>query len=360
MLEKGNVWYVRHYETYFDRVYVAYLFGGRHEPVRNGATTLISLSTGNMLRDLSLAPWRLYRLARKVHATSYLTADLVYSWWTCLLLRLWLGAKIVLMPVSMPESLYRSTGRSLSKLLPIRLERKFIAWSFKMADRVLTFTAFGAFVSWLKESYSKKLMVVDVIPESLPSSGFLEKCRCVKLDDPDDKFTLVSVSGLRSEKQVDHLVRMMSVLVGMVPNVVLKLVGDGPERPRLEQLANDLHVSDRIDFLGYVKNEELPSILSECDAFVSVVTGTALREAALCGLPIVAYDRDWIHGFLHDGENALLVPPDDYAEMARQVLRLIEDRDLRRRLSVNVKDFAWAVFSPDKLRDSLRRTFATY
>jgi hypothetical protein len=46
MLAKGNVWYVRHYEAYFDRVYVAYMFGSPHEPVTNGNTTLVSLGSG--------------------------------------------------------------------------------------------------------------------------------------------------------------------------------------------------------------------------------------------------------------------------------------------------------------------------
>jgi glycosyltransferase involved in cell wall biosynthesis len=83
----------------------------------------------------------------------------------------------------------------------------------------------------------------------------------------------------------------------------------------------------------------------------------SLREAALCGLPVVAYDMDWLHGFLKHEETAIMIPPGDHDEMGRQVLRLCSDAELRERLSRNVKELAWRLWSPLGLRESLRQMF---
>lgn len=78
MARKGNVWYVRHYEAYFDEVYVVYLMGDEKKIVFQGDTHLISLGSGRNKFDLFFAPYRLLKLCRKVKPTSYLTADLVF------------------------------------------------------------------------------------------------------------------------------------------------------------------------------------------------------------------------------------------------------------------------------------------
>lgn len=360
MLDKGNVWYVRHYEAYFDRVYVIYFVGSCHEPVTNGATTLLSLGTGRTKIDLLLAPYRLYRLFQEINPTTCLTADLVYSWWTCWLLKALLGAEICLMPVCMPEEIYRSSGRSLSGFLPIWVERRCISLSFAFADRVLAARYSGGYLDWLgaMRSIREKLLIVDKFAEDLPSKGFFENLRGHNLLRKGS--TLVYVGRLHREKLVEDLVRMMAVIkrLGDPKNAMtLVIIGDGPERPNLEQLARNLSVEDCIRFVGRVRNEDLPNYLLSGFAFVSPLTGLSLIEAALCGLPIVAYEMDWVRGGLKHEETALLVPPGNFEEMARQVLRLVNDEGLRNRLSQNVRNLAWRNWSPEGLRESLHHAF---
>jgi glycosyltransferase involved in cell wall biosynthesis len=139
--------------------------------------------------------------------------------------------------------------------------------------------------------------------------------------------------------------------------VILTLVGEGPEKVLLEKLAGELGVLGSVIFAGALPNEELPKYLFEADVYLSPMTGTSLREAALCGVPIVAYDIDWVHGFLRHDENALLVPRGDYKEMARQVCRLEEDDDLRLRLSINIRNLALHLWTPNALKESLRQVF---
>ncbi len=108
MLKKGNIWYLRHYEAYFDKIYAVYILGTGHKQITSGNTTLVALGTGSILKDLFLAPYRLYRFAKEVKPSEYLTADPLFLWWTSILIKLFLRAKIYFLPVCMPELLYKN------------------------------------------------------------------------------------------------------------------------------------------------------------------------------------------------------------------------------------------------------------
>lgn len=366
MLAKGNLDYVRHYERYFGAVHVAYLIGGPIAAEVRGATTLVSLGSGYRLLDLLLAPWRLLRLARRIRPDAYLTADQVFGWWTSFLLRFLLGARVRLLPVCQPEVIYASTGRALSPRLPIALERILVRWTFAAVHRVVTARAFGSFVEWLRRdpAAAGKLVVVDTTVEALPSPGFLaeveraEEAPARKGDRSKDE--VVYVGRLNSDKLVDDLVRMMAHLfaTGAVGAIRLRLIGDGSERGRLEALARDLGVSDRIEFAGMVPNEELPGHLFRARVFVSTLTGTSLREAALCGVPVVAYDVDWLSGLLVHEEHALLVPHRDHRALGAALVRLLNDDEMQRRLSDNIRALARRLWSPHSVAGSLEATFS--
>jgi len=137
-------------------------------------------------------------------------------------------------------------------------------------------------------------------------------------------------------------------------DIHLRLIGDGPERATLEAGAAKLGVADRIEFIGAIPNESLPDWLLSSDVFVSPLTGTALREAAICGLPIIAYDYDWVKGFLRHNVDALLVPLRDVAAFGHAVLRLKQDIALRKALGDAARALAAKLWMPDDLCDSLQ------
>jgi glycosyltransferase involved in cell wall biosynthesis len=363
MLDKGNVWYVRHYEAYFDRVYIVYFVGSCHEPVTNGATTLLSLGTGRTKIDLLLAPYRLHRLAREINPTSYLTADLVYSWWTCLLVRIFLNAKIFLMPVCIPEEIYESTGKSMSGFLPIWMERIFLKLGFAFYHRVLTCKNAKTYIDWLSSEtlIRHKLVVVDTIVEELPSIEFY---KCLAAEDAHQHstngFSLLYVGRLNKEKMVDDVIRMLQLLRKKELRVHLTIIGDGPERQNLERLAAEIGVRDAIDFAGFIKSEDLVGYYRHADVFVSPLTGTSLREAALCGTAVAAYEMDWVKGFLMEGENALLAEPKNVVDLAAQVTRLLNDKPLREKIASNLQKLALECWRPEKVRDSMKQAFERY
>ena len=360
MLAKGNVWYVRHYEAYFDKVFVVYLSGDRHEPTMQGKTTLISLGTGNGFLNLLCAPFRLLAFARGCKPTSCLTADIVFSWWTGWLLRLVERARVVLVPVCIPDEIYKSTGRSLSGL-PIPIERVFLRLSYGAADRIIMGLNCDAALAWLRSGRAtrRKLHVVPMTVEEFPSPEFYDALERFPRNGraTSDEPRLLYVGRLHHEKLVSGLIDMMAQLVSIGVRARLVLVGDGPERSAMEARAKELEVSHLIEWRGFIPNAQLVEEYRRADVFVSTVTGTALREAGLCGLPVVGYEADWITDLLKHEQIALLVPTGDTRALATSVQRVLEDCLLRHRIAEALHREALRRWSPINLNNALRIAF---
>lgn len=367
ILAKSNTWYVRHYETYFDKVYMVYLRGSSMKPIVQGRSSLISLGTGRSKLDFLLAPFRLYKFARKIKPDVYITWDQIWGWWISWAMQLFLGARFYLMPQFMPEQIYKSTKRSVSIIFPIWLERILIRLSLSLAHKVLTGNCFGSCPDWLRSDpiAGKKTVVAQLLAEALPPPAFLSGLESLAANSHTNRqvngtFNMIYVGRLQRDKMVGDLIKMMSVIKRLKKESMdfrLLLVGEGPERDHLEKIVDELGVRDLIGFAGQVNNDELPKYLLDSHVYVSPLTGMSLREAALCGLPIVAYDMDWIHGFLKHEETALMIDPGNYEELANQLMRLAEDESLRERLSENIKEMAWRIWSPRHLRESLSQVF---
>lgn len=135
--------------------------------------------------------------------------------------------------------------------------------------------------------------------------------------------------------------------------VLLEVVGDGPERARLEALAGS-EAPDRVRFAGPTDEDGKALRLASADAFALVSAhegfGLVYLEAMNAGLPIVAGDVGGQTDFLRDGENALLVPPGDVAACAAALRRLAEDEALRRSLAGNARTTA-AAYTPGRMAD---------
>ena len=360
MLEKGNVWYVRHYEEYFDEVYVIYLLGGPKRELSQGDTHLVSLSRGPSWLDLALAPIRLWRTARRLKPTSYLTADIVFGWWISLLIRMFSRARIVLMPVSLPEEIYKSTGASTSGL-PIPVERFFLKLSFLSAHRILISENGDAQRDWIlgDRIAARKIEVVTATVEEFPSPAFYQAASPggEKRADAGATANLLYVGRLHPEKRSMDLIDMMGSLGEKGIAAHLNIAGEGPDRERMETHAQVLGIGDRVTFLGSVPNEALVELYREADVFVSTVTGTALREAGLIGVAVVAYDMDWVKMLLKDGETALMAAAGDAGALSEKVAAALSDPALRKRIASAFFEEAHRRWPRSNIRKGLEQAF---
>jgi glycosyltransferase involved in cell wall biosynthesis len=152
----------------------------------------------------------------------------------------------------------------------------------------------------------------------------------LKVSDP----VVGTVCGLRPEKELETILRALGRLAPRRPRLRFVVVGDGPERRRLEQLATQLGVPTV--FLGHRPNEEVPDLLAAMDVVVcsSRFEGMplAVLEWMAAGKAIVASRVGGIPTILEHGREALLVPPRDYAAFADEIDRLLDDPLERQRL----------------------------
>ncbi len=144
---------------------------------------------------------------------------------------------------------------------------------------------------------------------------------------------LVVPRRLFPKNGVEFFVRALPEIVAGA-DVEAVVVGDGPERARLEALARELGVADRIDFLGARPHAEMPALLCSADmaVFPSLVeaTSVAALECMACGLPVAASAVGGLPQIVDDAVGGLF-PPADPGALAAKVLELLSDGDLDRR-----------------------------
>ncbi|HET9440656.1 MAG TPA: glycosyltransferase, partial [Longimicrobiales bacterium] len=130
----------------------------------------------------------------------------------------------------------------------------------------------------------------------------------------------------------------------------LVLIGDGPERGRVQQVAEEEGVADRVMFLG--KQESVAEILSCADLFLlpsaSESFGLVALEAMSCGVPVVATRVGGVPEVVPDGEAGFLADIGDIKTMAEQGLRILKDADEWRRMSLAAREAA-THFSTDRV-----------
>lgn len=112
----------------------------------------------------------------------------------------------------------------------------------------------------------------------------------------------------------------------------LRIVGDGPMRPRLEAQAAQYGITDWVEFTGWLPFEQIPTEMRSADLFVlpSIVEGMplVLLQAMACGLPVVATEVPGSVDLVHPGRNGLLVPAKDATAMAKVLTSLLADETL--------------------------------
>ncbi|MEW6750749.1 MAG: glycosyltransferase family 4 protein [Candidatus Latescibacterota bacterium] len=158
-----------------------------------------------------------------------------------------------------------------------------------------------------------------------------------------DRRVVLSVGRLVPRKGQDTLIRALPQVQRAVPAVRYAIAGDGPEAAHLQVLACKLGVAEAVEFLGFVGEEELPSLHAAADVFAMVSRhrreqgdvegfGIVYLEANAAGTPVLAGRSGGVEDAVADGESGLLVDPEDVGEVARALTRLLCDEDLRRRL----------------------------
>jgi len=143
-----------------------------------------------------------------------------------------------------------------------------------------------------------------------------------------------TVGRLSEVKQQDVLLRAFARVVQRVRDVHLVLVGDGPMRDTLGELAKELKVADRVHFAGYQAQPEAYLRAMDVFALTSCSEGTPLSilEAWAAGLPVVASAVGGIPELVKDGTTGLLVPFGDEEVLCHALCTVLTDKDRAQRM----------------------------
>jgi len=170
---------------------------------------------------------------------------------------------------------------------------------------------------------------------------------------------LGSVGVLSPDKGHELLIRALAELRKEYRGCRLLLAGDGPSRPMLEGLAQELGVSEAVIFAGFVTDIE--SVYPALDAFLFSSSfeglGTSLLAAMSYEVPSVAF-RCCAFGEIIDNEKSgLLVEPGNVADIVKAVTRLLKDKEFARAIGAAGRERISKIFSCDHMAEEMKKVY---
>jgi glycosyltransferase involved in cell wall biosynthesis len=172
---------------------------------------------------------------------------------------------------------------------------------------------------------NRKLRIVRNGPLGSP-----RKSGSPKLDAAVSEPAILTMAGLHAHKGVDDLIEAFAVARRSIPELSMYILGEGPERHRLETHADRLACGDRIHFKGFVSDPR--SYLAKADVFVlpshMEAFGLSIAEAREAGCAVIGMKIGGIPEVLEDGRRGILLPKKNPSELARVIVELFSDEGL--------------------------------
>jgi glycosyltransferase involved in cell wall biosynthesis len=235
---------------------------------------------------------------------------------------------------------YAVWGRGSDVYLSSPFARPIYARVMANADIVMALT--NDMKTNMQKNYSR---VINVIPNGVDLDPFnninRDEAR-TRLNLPKDERIIIFVGSLTLKrgvkKGVNYLIEAMKLIHERATSTKLLIAGDGPAKKQLESLAGHLGINEFVQFLGRVERENVPLYLVASDVFVlPSLSGegfpNVVLEAMAAGLPLVTTDIEQLAEIVKQDVNGFLVEPKNPAQIAEKVLLLLNDAQLRARMS---------------------------
>jgi glycosyltransferase involved in cell wall biosynthesis len=161
-------------------------------------------------------------------------------------------------------------------------------------------------------------------------------------EDKTDSPVILSVGNLIPIKGHELLIRAVAALPPEFPLLNLDIIGDGPERSRLEKLSQNLKVGERIRFLGRQSRRDVALAMRRCSLFALPSRyeglGCVYLEAMSAGKPVIGCRGQGIAEIIQHGSNGFLVGPDNEKELTLALTMLLRDAGRRENLGAAARD----------------------
>jgi phosphatidylinositol alpha-1,6-mannosyltransferase len=241
------------------------------------------------------------------------------------------------------------------------------------ADRIITISEFT------KASILKLGVDCGKIRKVLPGICLDEFHPDVDASNIIDKYNLYGKKGIltigrldanEQYKGQDMVIKAMPDILQVVPSAVYVIVGDGSDRERLENMANEVGVSDKVLFTGWIQEAEKPAFYSACDVFAMPSRAIAQNgnvkaegfgivyiEANVCGKPVIGGNSGGVPDAVLDGVTGLLVEPNSPKAIGDAIIKLLTNPEMAKRLGENGRKRALSELSAEKMAQNVEAVF---
>lgn len=172
-----------------------------------------------------------------------------------------------------------------------------------------------------------------------------------------DRKTFLFVGRLCKQKNLPMLFRAVAKIKHNFPEVRVLLVGDGPEREALENLAKRLSLDGIVFFVGKVPNDKLKSFIRIAQALIlcSFYEGTAkvIKETAFVGTPTICTDMSGADDVVIHGKTGFIIPVGDVTSLSGAMERFLRENDLSERMGQAALQFMQVRFNYAEIIDSI-------
>jgi colanic acid/amylovoran biosynthesis glycosyltransferase len=181
--------------------------------------------------------------------------------------------------------------------------------------------------------------------------------------EPDEKIRIITTGRLVEKKGIAYSIRAVAQLAKIYPNLEYKIIGSGILRSELQQLIQDLGVSDLVQLIGKKHQQEIIEILQESHILIAPsITArdgnqdapvNVLKEAMAMGLPAIGTYHGGIPELIEDGVSGFLVPERDPEAIAARLQYLIAHPDIWKTMGAAGRERVEKYFNMQTLNDEL-------
>lgn len=218
-------------------------------------------------------------------------------------------------------------GVDVWKPLPV-----FKSWGISLMSKIISVSQYT-----LDEMMKHNKLSIEkfiILPNTLDPlfNGVIDKNE--KIDLPNGKMilTVSRLSASDAYKNIDLVIKSLPVILKEVPDAFYVIVGDGTDYKRLEKLANDLDISNKVIFTGQLTDDLLVAYYKACDVFVLPSLGEGFGivflEAMYYGKPCIGAKAGGIPEVIDDGKTGFLCEGNSVSEITKYIVQLLQDGGL--------------------------------
>lgn len=232
--------------------------------------------------------------------------------------------------IGLQEFSYLNFLRSLTHLIPGYKK------TYEKADRILAGSTYT--LNMLKDRFPHNVQNMELFCENGLTEDFFHPP--VKRKSLNDPLHLLFVGRLVPYKCADLILQALSLLPDdCKAKVFLTIIGDGPEKSRLQAMAQNLHLIERVEFKGWIPNTEVHTYYSQADVFcfpsIREFGGAVVLEAMASGLPCLVVDYGGVGEYVTTEAGFKIAPISKehiVLELTKGILAFLENPHLRQEM----------------------------